>query len=174
MFEIINNLTSSKSIAIFSPLITLIFNLGKNDIRPTDDIKHPLYHFKNLIASIQDCIAFVLEYYIPTPEEIVFGDGRYQTKMVGIFNMILDIFKNELNTLLQPYFAFKLEKEDGDDKQRIDMIDMNKSFINVIKTNLEALSKASADGKLPDYSFISPSQTSPISSDLEMFDFINR
>jgi hypothetical protein len=92
--------------------------------------------------------------------------------MTGIFNMILDIFKNELNTLLRPYFSLKLEKEEKDDEARIAM---NKSMIDLIKTNLAVLGTASATGKLPDYSFLKSSLPSaPPNSDLEIFDFINR
>ena len=157
-------------------LLLKCFNLGNYDISPDSDTTKPLYHFKKLINYIADCMAFALEYYIPSSDEITdFSNNKYQDKMTGIFNMILDIFKNELNTLLRPYFSLKLEKEEQDDDERIAMIAMNKSMIDLIKTNLAVLGTTSASGKLPDYSFLKSSLPSaPPNSDLEIFDFINR
>lgn len=153
-------------------LLLLCFNIDRN-LLIQNNSNQPLYYFRNLFNAIMDCMAFALEYYIPSNDEIAdFNNKKYLDKMTGIFNMILDIFNNELNTLLRPYFALKIDKEQQDDEKRIDL---NKSIIAMIKDNLEALVATSATGKLPDYTIQNTfSAAAPVSSDLEIFDFINR
>lgn len=167
--QLISNIVQQNR-EIIPKLTEKCFNLDLNLNEFSLDTSNPLNYFKQLMDNIMDCIVFALKYYIPSPDEITdFANNKYQDKMGNIFNMILDIFKNELNTLLQPYFSLKLEKEANDDETRITM---NKSMIDLIKINLEELATASTTGNLPDYSYnkIPPQK----SSDLEIFDFINR
>ena len=159
--------------------LLLIIDRIKDETKTND----PLFYFIKLFYSILDCVAFVLNYYIPRQDELdkfdelFLTNSKYQDKMINIFNMILDIFKNELNTLLQPFFSFKLEKVNKDEEE---LIILNKSILDNIKNNLEEFQKVSVNGKIPDYDIISRTSSIsnllnlPLNTDLEVFDFINR
>ena len=128
----------------------IIQNLFRSKLELVDTPSKPLYHFNKLMEYLQDCMEFCIDYYIPSKVEKN-NIALWSDKMLTQLNMILDIFRNELNTTLLPIFTFSLNNTANPAQEQI-----NKYIYDNILVSLKSTNDASKMKNMPNYSWKTP------------------
>lgn len=149
LFQFIDKVKANKKKLFENFFQELLFDLPKQIY--TDEtnnfdykLEHPLYFYAKLVSYLQDCLMFVLNYYVPNQTEANMDTPKYIEKITNYFKIIYEIFKNEINTLLKPYFVLSISGNKDNSKD-------NSDILEYIKNNLANLDKLKYK---PDYTYI--------------------